>query len=103
MSQSKKISTLVLVRHGQSQWNKENLFTGWKDPDLTEKGIEEAINAGKKIKQTNSQNSAGIAVFATDALAQVANPVAGTMTFSQESDKIFIYNGTAWVKTAALT
>ena len=53
MSQSKKISTLVLVRHGQSQWNKENLFTGWKDPDLTEKGIEEAINAGKKIKQTN--------------------------------------------------
>ena len=53
MSHSKKISTLVLVRHGQSQWNKENLFTGWKDPDLTEKGIEEAINAGKKIKQTN--------------------------------------------------
>jgi len=53
MSHSKKISTLVLVRHGQSQWNKENLFTGWKNPDLTEKGIEEAINAGKKIKQTN--------------------------------------------------
>ena len=44
MSQPKKISTLVLVRHGQSQWNKENLFTGWKDPDLTDKGIEEAIN-----------------------------------------------------------
>ena len=53
MSHSKKITTLVLVRHGQSQWNKENLFTGWKDPDLTEKGIEEASNAGKKIKQTN--------------------------------------------------
>ena len=53
MSQPKKISTLVLVRHGQSQWNKENLFTGWKDPDLTDKGIEEAINAGQKIKQTN--------------------------------------------------
>ena len=53
MSHSKKISTLVLVRHGQSQWNKENLFTGWKDPNLTEKGVEEAINAGKKIKQTN--------------------------------------------------
>ena len=53
MSQPKKISTLVLIRHGQSQWNKENLFTGWKDPDLTEKGIEEAINAGQKIKQTN--------------------------------------------------
>ena len=53
MSQSKKISTLVLVRHGQSQWNKENLFTGWKDPDLTNKGVDEAINAGKKIKETN--------------------------------------------------
>ena len=53
MSQTKKISTLVLVRHGQSQWNKENLFTGWKDPDLTDRGIEEAINAGQKIKQTN--------------------------------------------------
>ena len=52
MSHSKKISTLVLVRHGQSQWNKEKLFTGWKDPDLTYKVIEEAINAGKKIKQT---------------------------------------------------
>ncbi len=53
MSQPKKNSILVLVRHGQSQWNKENLFTGWKDPDLTGKGIEEAINAGKEIKQTN--------------------------------------------------
>ena len=53
MSQPKKNSTLVLVRHGQSQWNKENLFTGWKDPDLTDKGVEEAINAGKKIKETN--------------------------------------------------
>ena len=30
--------TLVLVRHGQSEWNLKNLFTGWKDPDLTEKG-----------------------------------------------------------------
>tara|TARA_Y100000589_G_scaffold125328_1_gene119508 strand:- start:1687 stop:2292 length:606 start_codon:yes stop_codon:yes gene_type:complete len=40
---------LVLVRHGQSEWNAKNLFTGWKDPDLTHKGIEEAVNAGKKI------------------------------------------------------
>ena len=40
---------LVLVRHGQSEWNAKNLFTGWKDPDLTDKGIEEAVNAGKKI------------------------------------------------------
>ncbi len=42
---------LVLVRHGESEWNKLNLFTGWKDPDLTEKGIEEAKRAGKLLKQ----------------------------------------------------
>jgi len=41
---------LVLVRHGQSEWNLENLFTGWKDPDLTEKGIAEAVDAGRKLK-----------------------------------------------------
>ena len=41
--------TLVLVRHGQSEWNKKNLFTGWKDPDLTEQGIVEAIEAGRVL------------------------------------------------------
>ncbi len=41
---------LVLCRHGESQWNKLNLFTGWKDPDLTEKGVEEAKTAGRRLK-----------------------------------------------------
>src|SRR5215475_13405938 len=41
---------LVLVRHGQSEWNLKNLFTGWKDPDLTEQGIAEAKDAGHKLK-----------------------------------------------------
>jgi 2,3-bisphosphoglycerate-dependent phosphoglycerate mutase len=41
---------LVLVRHGQSEWNLKNLFTGWKDPDLTEKGVEEARAAGHRLK-----------------------------------------------------
>ena len=41
---------LVLVRHGQSEWNLKNLFTGWKDPDLTELGIAEAHEAGQKLK-----------------------------------------------------
>src|SRR4051794_1402077 len=41
---------LVLVRHGQSDWNLKNLFTGWKDPDLTPKGIEEAREGGRKLK-----------------------------------------------------
>lgn len=43
-------NVLVLVRHGESEWNKLNLFTGWKDPDLTEKGREEAHRAGRLIK-----------------------------------------------------
>jgi 2,3-bisphosphoglycerate-dependent phosphoglycerate mutase len=41
---------LVLVRHGQSEWNLENLFTGWKDPGLSEQGIAEARDAGRKLK-----------------------------------------------------
>lgn len=41
--------TLVLVRHGQSDWNLKNLFTGWKDPDLTELGIQEATAGGQAL------------------------------------------------------
>jgi 2,3-bisphosphoglycerate-dependent phosphoglycerate mutase len=41
---------LVLVRHGQSEWNLKNLFTGWRDVDLSEQGIEEARAAGRKLQ-----------------------------------------------------
>lgn len=41
---------LVLARHGQSDWNKKNLFTGWRDPDLTELGVEEAQLGGRRLK-----------------------------------------------------
>ena len=41
---------LVLIRHGESQWNKENRFTGWKDVDLSEKGVDEAHAAGRLLK-----------------------------------------------------
>ena len=41
---------LVLLRHGESQWNKENRFTGWKDVDLTERGVEEARIAGRLLR-----------------------------------------------------
>ncbi len=44
------MSQLVLIRHGQSQWNLENRFTGWVDVPLSKKGIDEAIAAGKKLK-----------------------------------------------------
>lgn len=43
-------NVLVLVRHGQSEWNKLNLFTGWRDPDLTALGVEEAKRAGDMLK-----------------------------------------------------
>ncbi|MFO7655895.1 MAG: 2,3-diphosphoglycerate-dependent phosphoglycerate mutase [Bacteroidales bacterium] len=43
--------TVVLLRHGESIWNKLNLFTGWTDVDLSEKGIEEAIKSGKVLKE----------------------------------------------------
>ena len=42
--------TLILVRHGESEWNLKNLFTGWRNPDLTEKGIEEAKVTGARLK-----------------------------------------------------
>jgi 2,3-bisphosphoglycerate-dependent phosphoglycerate mutase len=42
---------LVLVRHGQSAWNLQNLFTGWRDPDLTELGVAEARAAGRGLKR----------------------------------------------------
>ena len=42
--------TLILVRHGESEWNLKNLFTGWRNPDLTEKGVKEATAAGQRLK-----------------------------------------------------
>ena len=47
------MSKLILLRHGQSQWNLENRFTGWTDVSLTEKGIKEAQSAGKLMKKHN--------------------------------------------------
>lgn len=46
---------LVLARHGQSEWNLKNLFTGWKDPGLTELGIEEARTAGRRLRAMGVQ------------------------------------------------
>ncbi len=46
---------LVLVRHGQSEWNEKNLFTGWRDPGLTEQGKREAREAGRALKDKGYQ------------------------------------------------
>jgi 2,3-bisphosphoglycerate-dependent phosphoglycerate mutase len=50
-----KSRNLVLVRHGQSEWNAKNLFTGWKDPGLTDQGLAEAKNAGRLILDESIQ------------------------------------------------
>ncbi len=42
---------IVLLRHGESLWNKENRFTGWTDVDLSEKGVEEACKAGDALRR----------------------------------------------------
>ena len=44
---------LILLRHGESLWNMEHRFTGWTDVDLSKKGVEEAINAGKILLKNN--------------------------------------------------
>ncbi|NBJ10617.1 2,3-bisphosphoglycerate-dependent phosphoglycerate mutase [Microvirga arsenatis] len=46
---------LVLARHGQSEWNLKNLFTGWKDPGLTDLGIQEARTAGQRLREMGVQ------------------------------------------------
>jgi 2,3-bisphosphoglycerate-dependent phosphoglycerate mutase len=47
---------LVLLRHGESEWNKENRFTGWTDVDLSERGVKEATEAGKVLKEKSHKN-----------------------------------------------
>lgn len=49
------MSLLVLVRHGQSEWNEKNLFTGWRDPDLTAQGVAEAQAAGRALAAADHQ------------------------------------------------
>ena len=53
------MSQLVLVRHGQSEWNEKNLFTGWRDPDLTQQGVDEARAAGRALKAAGTQFDLG--------------------------------------------
>ncbi|MFV0280198.1 MAG: 2,3-bisphosphoglycerate-dependent phosphoglycerate mutase [Rhodoblastus sp.] len=60
---------LVLVRHGQSDWNLKNLFTGWKDPGLTPKGVEEARAAGQRLKAMGLSFDTGF----TSALSRAQN------------------------------
>ena len=51
------MTNLTLVRHGQSDWNNKNLFTGWENPGLTKKGVEEAHKTGNLLKEENKNFS----------------------------------------------
>lgn len=80
------MSILVLVRHGQSQWNLENRFTGWVDVPLSPKGVEEAKKAGEKIKNeaihfdkaytSDLQRAQATLVLMLEVLGQPSIPVA---------------------------
>ena len=66
---------LILIRHGQSQWNLENRFTGWYDAELTEKGIEEAKKAGLLIKELGLSFNFGFSSFQQRAIKTLENIV----------------------------
>ena len=59
---------LVLVRHGQSEWNEKNLFTGWTDVDLSERGVREAREAGKTLKENGFKFKYSYTSFLTRAI-----------------------------------
>lgn len=59
---------LILCRHGQSEWNAKNLFTGWADVNLSEQGIEEATAAGKKVLENQLEIDVAFTSLLTRAL-----------------------------------
>lgn len=64
---------LVLIRHGESQWNKENRFTGWTDVDLSEKGVQEAIRAGQVLSELGFQFTQAYTSVLTRAIRTLFN------------------------------
>ncbi|MBX4335155.1 2,3-bisphosphoglycerate-dependent phosphoglycerate mutase [Bartonella raoultii] len=80
--------TLVLIRHGQSEWNLKNLFTGWKDPDLSEKGRIEAITAGKNLKTSGLKFD----IVYTSALQRAQNTARHILEQMEQSDLALIKN-----------
>ena len=80
------MSQLVIFRHGQSTWNLENKFTGWVDVNLTEKGIEEAKNAGIKLKGFHFDYA-----YSSD-LKRAQNTLSFAMQTAEHSPLIPIFN-----------
>lgn len=80
---------LVLIRHGQSEWNKLNLFTGWHDVDLSEEGVVEAMTAGKKIKEAGLEFDVAFTSVLTRAI-KTLNYVL------EESDQMWVPVNKSW-------
>lgn len=89
---NRKSPKLILMRHGESNWNRDNLFTGWVDVPLSQKGIEEALKGGEKIKDIPIDlvfTSTLIRAQQTAALAMVNHSSKKTLVFLHEGkDKI---------------
>ena len=81
------MSTLILLRHGQSQWNLENRFTGWVDVDLSEKGIAKAQSAGEKLKQFQIDQLFTSVLMRAEKTAAIALEVAAQSDVPKKRDQ----------------
>lgn len=83
------MSKLVFIRHGQSEWNLDNKFTGWHDVNLSEQGVEEAKAAGRKIKEAG--------ILLDQAYTSVLTRAIKTLHFAlEESDQLWIPETKSW-------
>ena len=83
------MSKLVLIRHGQSEWNLSNQFTGWVDVNLSEKGVEEAKKAGRLIKEHGLEFDQAYTSLLTRAIKTLHYAL-------EESDKLWIPETKTW-------
>ncbi len=86
------MNKLVLLRHGQSQWNLENKFTGWKDVPLTEQGVNEAKNAGYLLKKNNIHIDKIFSsiLLRANKTAEIAIKEAGMKEFFNKDELIYV-------------
>ena len=84
-----KMVDLVIVRHGQSQANRDNIFTGWTDVPLTPKGIEQGVAVGKALKRTGIQ-------FADANTSYMARAIVTTNIILGEIDQLYIPVHKTW-------
>ncbi len=83
------MSKLVLIRHGQSEWNLSNQFTGWVDVNLSEKGVEEAKKAGRLIKEHGLEFDQAYTSLLTRAIKTLHYAL-------EESDQLWIPETKTW-------